>query len=168
MEDRLEIAVSKTKNIGLISLGVLLTFIGFTQSLFGLLFFSKGLSYLFLGMGGIVLIGGVIALIGLKGPRLILTKEGLMYNPKTNGFVKWIEIEGYTDFDFNGHHTILIRLKDVDAFIEKQQDEKIKKNMKRIMKIRETPISIDPLILEISRSKLKETLHTYLVKYGNA
>ncbi len=168
MEDRLEISISKTKNIGLIILGALLTLIGFTQSLFGLLYFSKGLSYLFLGMGIIILIGGFAALLLLKGPRIILTKEGLMFNPKTNGFVKWTEVEGYTDFNLNNHHTILIRLKNVDAFIEKQQDEKVKKNMKRILAIRETPISIDPLILEISRSTLKETLHEYLVKYGNA
>jgi len=168
MEDRLEISNSKNKKIGLTIFGVLLTFIGYTQSLFGLVYFSKGISYIFLGLGIVVLIGGVASIIASKGPALILTKEGLNYNPKINAFVKWTEIEGVTDFNLNNHHTLLIRLKDVAAFIEKQEDEKLKKKMKLILKVRETPISIDPFLLEISRSKLKETLHEYLVKYGNA
>ena len=169
MKDRLEISNSKTKNIGLIIMGALFTFIGFTQNLFGLIYFSKSFSYIILGIGVIVLIGGVVELLLMKGPRLILTKEGLNYNPKTNAFVKWTAIEGVTDFSLNGHHTLLIRLKNAEAFIEKQKDEKVKKNMKRIMRIRETPITIENIfLLEFSRSKLKETLHEYIVKYGNA
>ncbi len=168
MEDKLEISVSKTKSIGMIIFGVLMLFFGLKNNILGFIYLSQYASYTFLVLGVIVLIGGVVALLLLKGPQVILTKEGLMYNPKTNAFVKWLEIEGVTDFSLNGHHTLLIRLKDVDAFIEKQQDEKIKKNMKRILRIRETPISIDPMLLELSRSELKETLYEYLVKYGNS
>ena len=168
MEDRLEIANSKAKTLGLLALGALFIFFGLNNSVLGFIPISQVLSYVFLGIGGIILIGGVVALLMLKGPQVILTKEGLIYNPKTKVFVKWTEIEGVTDFSLNGHHTLLIRLKNVDTFIEKQQDEKVKKNMKRIMLIRETPISIDPLLLELSRSKLKETLHEYLAKYGNS
>jgi hypothetical protein len=168
LEDRLEISNSKTKTLGLLALGVLFIFFGLNNSVLGFIPISQVLSYVFLGIGVIVLIGGLAALLFLKGPQVILTKEGLIYNAKTNVFVKWTEIEGVTDFSLNGHHTLLIRLKNVDAFIEKQQDEKIKKNMKRIMRIRETPLSIDSLLLELSRSKLLETLHEYLVKYGNS
>ncbi|GEM_PF-5307695 len=168
MEDRLEISNSKTKTIGLIILGALFIVFGLNNSFLGLIYFSKTLSYIFLGIGSVVLIGGIATLLLLKGPRVILTKEGLIYNPKTNGFVKWTEIEGVTGYSLNNHHTLLIHLKDVEAFIEKQKDEKVKKNMKRMLRIRETPLSIDPSLLEISRSKLKETLHEYLVKYGNS
>ncbi len=168
MEDRLEISVSKTKNIGMIIFGVLMLFIGLKNNIFGFIDLSKYASYTFLVLGVIVLTGGVVALLMLKGAQIILTREGLMYNPKTNGFVKWTEIDGITDCSLNGHHTLLIRLKNVENYIESQQNEKIKKSMKRIMHIRETPISIDPMLLEISRSKLKETLHEYLVKCGNA
>ena len=168
MEDRLEISNSKTKPLGLLALGALFIFFGLNNSILGFIHISQVLSYIFLGIGGIVIIGGVVALIVMKGPQVILTNEGLIYNAKTNALVKWTEMEGFIDFSLNGHHTLLIRLKNVDAFIEKQQDEKIKKNMKRIMRIRETPISVDPLLLELSRSKLLETLHEYLVKYGNS
>ena len=168
MEDRLEISNSKTKTLGFLALGALFIFFGLNRNLFGFIHLTQVLSYIFLGIGSVVLIGGIAALLFMKGPRLILTKEGLNYNPKTNAFVKWTEIEGVTDFSLNGNHTLLIRLKNVDAFIEKQKDEKVKKNMKRILRIHETPISIDNLFLfEISRGKLKETLHEYLVKYGN-
>lgn len=167
MEDRLEISNSKNKAIGFLLVGVLFIVFGLNKSLLGFIHLSQVLSYFFLGLGCIILIGGVMGFIFQKGPRLIFTKEGLVYNPKINGFLKWTEIEGYTDYSLNNHHTILIRLNNVDAFIEKQQDEKLKKNMKRIMRIRDTPISIDPLLLELSRSKIMEILHEYLVKYGN-
>lgn len=169
MEDRLEISNSKPKTLGFLVVGILFIVFGLTHSLFGFITLSQVLSYIFLGIGGIILIGGASAFFLMKGPRLILTKEGLMYNPKTNAFVKWTEIEGVTDFSLNGNHTLLIRLKNVDAFIEKQHDEKIKKNMKRILRIRETPISINSIILlELSRNKLLEILHEYLEKYGNS
>jgi len=169
MEDRLEISNSKTKTLGFFVLGVLFIVFGLTHNIVGFIPISQLLSYVFLGIGAAILIGGAAALLFMKGPRLILTKEGLTYNPKTNAFVKWTEIEGVTDFSLNGNHTLLIRLKDVAAFIEKQQDEQVKKNMKRILRVRETPISIDSiLLLELSRAKLLETLHEYLVKYGNA
>jgi len=167
MEDRLEISNSKNKTIGLTIFGALLTFIGYTQSLFGLVYFSKGISYIFLGIGVLVLIGGVVSIFASKGPAIILTNEGLNYNPKINAFVKWTEVAGFTDYNLNNHHTILVRLKDVNAFIEKQEDEKLKNKMTLALKVRETPIAIDPFLLEISRSKLNETLHEYLVKYGN-
>jgi len=169
MEDSLEISNSKIKTLGFLVVGVLFIVFGLNHSLLGFIPLSKYASYAFLIFGVIILIGGAAALLFMKGPRLILTKEGLNYNPKTNAFVKWTEIEGVTDFSLNGNHTLLIRLKNVDAFIEKQQDEKVKKNMKRILRIRETPISIDSImLLELSRSKLLETLHEYLVKYGNS
>ena len=156
MEDRLEISNSKTKTLGFLVIGILFIVFGLNNSLLGFIPLSKIASNILLIMGIIVLIGTASALLFMKGPRLILTKEGLIYNPKTNGFVKWTEIEGVTDYSLNNHHTLLIRLKDVDEFIEKQQDEKVKKNMKRMLRIRETPLSIDPSLLEISRSKLRK------------
>ena len=98
MEDRLEISNSKVKTIGFIILGALFIVSGVNNSFLGFIYLSKTLSYIFLGIGSIVLIGGIAALLLLKGPRVILTKEGLIYNPKTNGFVKWTEIEGVTDY----------------------------------------------------------------------
>ena len=166
MEDRLEISNSKNKKIGLIIIGLIAMFCGLTNTLLGILHINNFYSYFFLIAGIGAIIGGLLALFFFKGPVVILTKESLTYNPKINGFVKWTDIEGFTDYSLNSHHTILIRLKNVDAFIENQKDEKLKKKMRLGLRLRETPIAIDPTLLEISRKELLETLQTYLVKYG--
>jgi len=166
MEERLEISNSKNKKIGAIVLGLVFIGIGITRSLLGIVYLKTFYAYFFLFVGIAVFIGSILALFFLKGPAVILTKEYLMYNPKKNGSVKWTEIEGFTDYSVNSHHTILIRLKNVDAFIENQKDEKVKKRMKLGLRLRETPISIDPTLLEMSRSELLENLQMYLVKYG--
>jgi len=168
MDDTLEISNSKVKKIGLIVLGVVLIIIGLTRSLLGILNLSAFYSYFFL-IGGIAsFVGGLISLFVLNGPVVILNPEGLIFNPKTNGFVKWTDIEGFTDYSFNHQHIILIRLKNAEEFIENQKDEKLKKRMKLGLRVHKTPISINPLLLEVSRNKLKENLHMYLVKYGQA
>jgi len=163
MENKLEIHNSKKKALGLFILGIVFMLIVYKTSSFINIPVNYGL-----------IIGAIIGISGLgllffqkKGPVLILTPEGLTYDTTNNHFVKWSEIEGYTDYNFNNVHTLRVNLKYPEKYIA-HQDQNRQKKLRMLMKLHDTPIIISsPTFLEISKTKLKEELHEYLVKYGD-
>ena len=128
------------------------------------------LSLLFLAAGiYFVLHGEEIA----AGKRSLLNKrwvlranpEGLYLRIRNELFIPWQEITGFEVFEVRGSKSVLIMLKDPQAYIAKEKSPFLRKMMQWNLRLCGTSVSISSSTMQISHKELLALLIEYWNKY---
>ena len=157
----MEIYTSRKKNIFLLFLSLLFLAAGIYFVLHGEeIATGKRSPLLVQGIGIAAIAFALLALFfTIKNP------EGLYLRIRNELFIPWQEITGFEVFEVRGSKSVLIMLKDPQAYIAKEKSPLLRKMMQWNLRLCGTSVSISSSTMQISHKELLALLIEYWNKY---
>lgn len=168
----MEIYTSRKKNIFLLFLSLLFLAAGIYFVLHGEeIAAGKRSPLLVQGIGIAAIVFALLALFfiikNLFNKRWVLraNPEGLYLRIRNELFIPWQEITGFEVFEVRGSKSVLIMLKDPQAYITKEKSPLLRKMMQWNLRLCGTSVSISSSTMQISHKELLTLLIEYWNKY---
>ena len=168
----MEIYTSRKKNIFLLFLSLLFLAAGIYFVLHGEeIAAGKRSPLLVQGIGIAAIAFALLALFftikNLLNKRWVLraNPEGLYLRIRNELFIPWQEITGFQVFEVRGSKSVLIMLKDPQAYIAKEKSPFLRKMMQWNLRLCGTSVSISSSTMQISHKELLALLIEYWNKY---
>ena len=168
----MEIYTSGKKNIFLLFLSLLFLAAGIYFVLHGEeIAAGKRSPLLVQGIGIAAIAFALLALFftikNLFNKRWVLraNPEGLYLRIRNELFIPWQEITGFEVFEVRGSKSVLIMLKDPQAYIAKEKSPFLRKMMQWNLRLCGTSVSISSSTMQISHKELLALLIEYWNKY---
>ena len=168
----MEIYTSRKKNIFLLFLSLLFLAAGIYFVLHGEeIAAGKRSPLLVQGIGIAAIAFALLTLFfiikNLLNKRWVLwaNPEGLYLRIRNELFIPWQEITGFEVFEVRGSKSVLIMLKDPQAYIAKEKSPFLRKMMQWNLRLCGTSVSISSSTMQISHKELLALLIEYWNKY---
>lgn len=168
----MEIYTSRKKNIFLLFLSLLFLAAGIYFVLHGEeIAAGKRSPLLVQGIGIAAIAFALLTLFfiikNLLNKRWVLraNPEGLYLRIRNELFIPWQEITGFEVFEIRGSKSVLIMLKDPQAYIAKEKSPFLRKMMQWNLRLCGTSVSISSSTMQISHKELLALLIEYWNKY---
>ncbi len=166
-QDKIVIEFSKFKSMRLI-------FFSFLFILGGIfLIYMRRPLYIIIGVICIAFFGfALLALIKKtfrKDPALILSKVGILDNASAVSIsyeIPWQDIVKIENKSFFSQQFVVVHLKENEKYIDRVEDQKLKKIIETNMKMVGSPVAISANALSISHEKLYDIIKDSFEKYG--
>jgi len=96
---------------------------------------------------------------------LIIDEKGLSLSPDKDEFIKWGNIDGFTEIKEDDTKIIIVQVNNAEEFIEKETNNVRKKIMKNSLKNYGSPFHISVSEMNVKHNTLIKLLNENLVKY---
>ncbi|MDY3362723.1 hypothetical protein PG623_01780 [Riemerella anatipestifer] len=118
-------------------------------------------SFLFFGLGIYVSIRQLLK----NRLMLIIDENGININPKKNEYIRWSDIEGFSELKINSVKIIIIQISNAEEYIRKEKNKLRKKLMKFNLENYGSPYNISVGTMNTNYNQLLEVLNENLIKH---